>query len=283
MVQVTNAPEGRTYISYSWEPTEQAKECRDRFFVPLWPEDYVLVETPHIVPNGKWVMDYRPGWGPSWLVGAEWNDIEEVNLTGKSGQFYDTRTLYICDKPFGFIARHDDLDYSDTPKSELRKTLVCARQLHKGELGQTVPTPRLRYVRQAFEPDTKQNVWKARERKRSNYGWVRLTDLATAAGMRPVDLVFDFWQYSGHCNYSSYNNDQNGGQLLDIIIAWTDDDIRHKCPNVRSTTQSEMMELARLGFLNARFMNPIYVRRGFAYTVLRLLALGVRPEVTQLV
>ena len=261
---MTNAPEGRTYISYSWETTEQTKECRDRFFVPRWPQDYVLVETPHIVPNGKWVMEGRPGWGESWLVGAEWNEIEQITLTGKSGQPYDTRTLYICDKPFGFIARHDDLDYSDTPKSELRKTLVCARQVHKGELGQSVPIPQLKYVR-------------ADDKKRGN-GWVRLTDLAQAAGLSVEDIVFGFWQYSGHCNYSSYNNDQNGGQLLDIVDASSEYEIRHKLPVIYSLTKAGMAR-----FLEEIFIDRIWVRRGFAYTVLRLLTLGVRPEVTQLV
>lgn len=274
MVQVTNAPEGRTYISYSRE--FRLEEYTDRFSVPRKRLENVLVETPHIVPNGKWVMEGRPGWGPSWLVGADWDDIEEVKLTGKSGQPYDTRTLYICDKPFGFIARHDDLDYSNTPKSELRKTLVCARQVHKGELGQSVPTPRLKYIRQAFEPDTKHNVWKARERKRSNYGWVRLTDLAAAAGLTYEDIVFGFWQYSGHCNYSSYNNDQNGGQLLDIVTAESDHDIRGKVPTVWSATQAGARD-----YVTPVFADLLYVRRGFAYTVLRLLALGVRPEVTQ--
>lgn len=279
MVQVTNAPEGRTYYIKSQEMDPDivsGKKQRTGFeYAPgLHYEsgaDYVTVETPYVVPNGKWVMErFNTGYGWSWLVGITYDEVERVVLesgVGGSGISW-SHTLYVSDKPFGFIEAEDGkrIYGEDRAVPVGPRRLAYAQQIHKGELGQSVPTPRLKYVR-------------ADDKKRGN-GWVRLTDLAAAAGLTPEDIVFGFWQYSGHRNYSSYNNDQNGGQLMDVVLAASDDEIRHQCPRVRSITRQRAegyLSLFNLG----DDQELIWVRRDFAYTVLRLLALGVRPEVTQ--
>lgn len=271
MVHMTNAPEGRTYIDYEWVLRDGLSDYRRAY--SRFPEDFVQVATPHTVPNGKWVMERPHGW--AWLIGIMSDELETFSHTDKRGV---RCTLLISDKPFGYIvADEEDVDKSVYPpviKQNGRKILVCAQQVHKGELGQTVPIERLSYIRQALEPGESQSVRK--RRKHGQRGWIRLTELATAANLSAKDIVFGFWSYSGHRNYWFYHKDQQGGQLLDIVVASSPTDIEHKCPTVQSTTQSEASHLIH------EFVESLWVRRGFAYTILRLQALGVQPEVSQL-
>lgn len=267
----TDAPVGRTYITRKeWvhkNPTSPA--CR-------FPDDYTIKATTHVVPNGKWVMERD--YGCTRLIGIERDELEEVEfIDPEDTGMVPRRTLLVSDKPFGFVSvcDHSRPSYESAPAMPLRMRLYCARQVHKGELGQTVPIPRLPYVRQAFEPGKKPMVHKARERKRSNLGWVRLSDLCYAAQLTPRDLIFGYWRYSGHLNYRYLEKDQDGGQLLDIVVAASSADIRREVPTVVSATQHEAASLI------CESVEDIWVRRGFAYTVLRLLALGVRPEVKQ--
>ena len=275
---MTNAPEGRTYINYRWDIREGAREYFSVHY-GCWryeAKDVTEVRTPHVVPNGKWVMERPYGW--AWLIGVEFGELEDIQYTDKHGIKH---VLYISDKPFGYIvADEEDVDMAVYPpviKPTGRKRLVCAQQIHQGEIGQSVPIERLSYIRQAYESGQKPNVQKARERKRGNRGWVRLTELAASTGFSVEDIVFGFWSYSGHRNYWTYNNNQEGGQLLDIVIASSPADIEYKCPKEHFVMQSEVSGLIR------ESVEDLWVRRGFAYTVLRLLALGVRPELHQFV
>lgn len=277
---MTDSPEGRTYIDYRLDVREGAREYFSvRYGCWLYEDkDVTEVQTPYVVPNGKWVMERPYGW--AWLIGVEFDELEVFQYADKQ----DTKhVLYISDKPFGYIvADEQDVDMTVYPrviKPNGRKRLVCARQIHKGELGQTVPIPRIKYVRQAFEPNQRLSVRKSRERRRSNYGWVRLPDLVAATGIGVQDTVFGFWNYSGHRN-NWLDNGQDGGVLLDIVRAW-EDEIKGEVPAVRSLTKHEAAMMLG-GWHDWNFyVGDIWVRRGFAYTVLRLTALGVRPEVTQ--
>lgn len=271
MVTVTNALDGRTYISYEWK-LKHAEIWRPRF-----PEDYTQVATSHIVPNGKWVME-RPH-GYAWIIGESLDEIEQLRYTDK----YDVdRVLYISDKPFGWItAEEEDVDktvYPPVPNG--RRRLRYAQQIHKGELGQGVPVERLPYVRQAYEDHQKPSVRHAHERRRG-YGWVRLADLVEATGLSYGDIVFGYWDYSGHKNYPIYDNGQEGGMLLDVVNAVTGLEIEGRTPRVHSMTQGAMFE--RLSSFSDCWpsIEEIWVRRGFAYTVLRLQALGVQPYAMQ--
>jgi hypothetical protein len=268
----SDAPAGRTYVDYRWDIRPDAREqwSFDRGYY-YRDEDITEVKTPHVVPNGMWVMERPSGW--AWLTGIEKSEV--LFYTDKHGV---KRDLRISDKPFGYIvADANDVDMTVYPrviKPTGRKTLFSAKQIHKGELGQGVAIPRLDYVRQAFEPGRKLSVYKARERRRG-YGWVRLLDLATAANLTVEEIVFGFWSYSGHRNYRYYEKNQDGGVLLDMTLALSAAEIKGKCPSVLSATQADAAMWLDTG------PGDIWVRRGFAYTVLRLLALGVRPEVTQ--
>lgn len=269
---MTNTLEGRTYIHYDWKLKDNLSD-----FQMAYCRDYVRTKTPRVVPNGKWVMEYPQGpHGYAELVGVNHWELEKIQFTDKYGVRH---YLHISDKPFGYITA-DDVMYTDDALFRAvpfgRRILFCARQIHKGELSQTGPLiERLKYVRQACEPGEMPNVRKARERRRSNRGWVRLTDLSAASGFSAEDIVFGFWSYSGHCNYWFYHKDQPAGQLLDIVVASSPDGIKGRCPEVKFTTQFEAFCLIH------ESLEDLWVRRGFAYTVLRLLALGVRPEVIQ--
>lgn len=276
MVNVTQAPGGRVYRNYRWELKSSNTWC------PRFPQDYLQVETSFVVPDGTWVMErLNFGIGPSWLIGIKPEELDDIQYTDKDGV---QRTLHISDKPFGYIeVELDDVEsfYPVAVRPTGRKRLICAQQIHKGEFGQTVPIKRLKYVRQAFEPNQRPSVHKARERRRSNFGWVRLADLAAAANLSPHDVIFGFWNFSGHRNSWIHNNNQEGGQLLDIVRAASEAQIEGATPAIFSLTRSEVSELLGGWHGHHFYIGDVWVRRGFAYTVLRLLALGVRPEVAQ--
>jgi hypothetical protein len=265
MVIVTNAPEGRTYINYEWILRNTLTR------MPDFPYDYEQVSTPLVVSNDKWVME-RPS-GYAWLIGDR-DAIEHLRFTDVHGTDH---ILYISDQPFGWIV----CDEEDVNKSVYppipggRRRLHYARQIHKGELGQGIPVKRLPYVRQAYEDNQKLSVTKPHQRRRG-YGWVRLADLVEATSLSYEDIVFGYWDYSGHQNYRFYNNDQEGGVLLDMVRTSFEDDIKGQVPNIMSLTRSDAANRL-VGWGNSRF----WVRRGFAYTVLRLQALGVQPYAMQ--
>lgn len=267
---MTNSPEGLTFIDYSWvatlngynytshtSPDEVRRTCRDGWYIGKG-EVVTEVQTPHVVPNGKWVAR---GFGLP--VGLERDELEELEYHDKDGRYH---RLFVGYKSFGLVGTD----------SEGRKTLVYARQVHKGELGQGVRIPALDYVRQPFEPNQELSM-KARERRRGRYGWVKLADLGEmTVGHRPDkqgELVLSYWQFSGHRNYRHYENDQDGGQLVDV--AWGSSlDIENGTAEFKSLTREQFRE-------ECSDTSEVWVRRGFAYTILRLQALGVQPEVMQ--
>lgn len=268
---------GRVYIDYHWEVSAD----HDGYYRPSFPEDYVLVETPHIVPNGKWVMEHRgPGW--SWLVGIDHTELEQVTVRSKEGH---NTSIYFSDKPFGYIVIDaDDMDKSVYPpqvKPGASKTLVYARQIHKGELGRGVQIPTLDYVRQQ-DPSYKTEGGNARARRHGQRGWVKLADLGEALSISTLEaskMVLGYWQFSGHRNYRHYDNLQDGGQLVDLISAKAPQEVTHGTPIVNSLTMSDFS-----GIVDGRFtdsLDELWIHRGFAYTILRLQTLGVQPEVVQ--
>lgn len=256
---------GRTYMIASTvlNPDIESGKRRPSSRLYAAAKDYIDIETPYVVPNGKWVLE-RPS-GATRLVGASQDEVDYVLIDTRYGQ---QRALYVSDQPFGFIVR----DSAFPVASIGRERLFSAQQIHKGELGQTVPTRSLSYVRQAFEDGTKGNVTKSRERRRSNLGWVRLTDLMSATNLSSHELLLGFWQFSGHL---AYEDGQVCGTLLDIVEASLPDEIEGRVPSVRSITRQEAEVLV------GKSADNMWVRRGFAFTTLRLLALGEKPKVMQ--
>lgn len=237
---------GRVYMDYRWEVKDE--EC---YYTASFPEDYVLVETPHLVPNGKWVMERPHGW--AWLVGVQFEELEKVEYLDKDGLRH---RLYSCDKPFGYVTALE-AEYIAGKVYRVpvgRRYLVCAQQIHKGELGQTVPFNRIPYVR-------------AKDKKQGN-GWVRLSDLIAASGLSSEEIILGYWNHTS-------------GRVFDIVRVDSAEDIKGLVPLVHSLTETEMRDNLSDWLASGEPYDTIMVRRGFAYTVLRLLALGVRPELHQ--
>lgn len=237
--------------------------------------DYHEVETPYVVPNGKWVASWPSA---SWakLVGADWSEIESVTLDTRYGGMSDFySTLYICDRPFGFVRK--DMPWGNEyvdGSNAYRSNLTVARQIHKGELGRTVPIPRIDYVRQPFGTHQKLSVTKAHQRRRG-YGWVKLADLGeVTVGYNPdkvVELILGYWKFSGHLCYYNHKPD---GTLVDTV--WGSSlDIQLGDVEVVSMTQGRFRREAGAD------TSEMWIRRGFAFTILRLQALGVEPTIPQ--
>lgn len=280
MVHVTNDHTGLTFIDHSWVATlgghsytshTSPDEVRRRHGYYIGEGEVVTeIQTSHVVPNGKWVA--RQQFGCNWPVGVDHDELEMLEYHDKDGIY---RRLFIGDKPFGFVNMdsEDVIVYPDMVKPTGRKTLVYARQVWKGEEGRGVHIPRLDYVRQPLAPHRGLGM-KARERRRGQYGWVKLADLGEmTVGYRPdkqVELVLGYWQFSGH---ESWQNGQKVGTLVDV--AWGSSlDIELGEAEFMSLTQWQFRE-------ECDDTSEVWVRRGFAYTILRLQALGVQPEVQQ--
>ena len=226
-------------------------------------DDYLEIGRPIIgVRNGAWVLDTSdrfsyPG-GGYWLVGASHEEVSGVVLDATRGL---PRRLYICHKPFGFVAasKIDRTTVDGQPAGDMH--LDCAEQIHKGELGRTVPIIRPPYIRS--------------RKGRKEYGWVRLGDLGDASGAynlnQLIELILGYWSFGGH---EHYWRGRPIGQLIDFI---EDDhpDLRDEFPRSISLSRAEFVALA------SEDPSSMWLRRGFAFTILRLLALGVQPEVLQ--
>ena len=239
----TNAPEGRKYDSF-------------------------------VVPNGTWVLEAPSTWAD--LVGLS---LEEVDYRRYFDNVGGRHGLYIADRPFGYVVIEAGAECRPVfplgnAKPVIRQTLAVARQIHKGELGRSVPIPPLRYVRQPFEDGQKLGVTKGHQRRRG-YGWVKLDDLGEmTVGYRPdkqIELILGYFQFSGHLRYEDL---RPVGTLVDVV--WGSElEIKAGEVEVLSLTPEKFREMAE------EDTSELWVRRGFAYTILRLQALGVEPSVIQ--
>lgn len=168
-------------------------------------------------------------------------------------------TLYFDTRPFGIISPNRG-----------GRLLTCARQVRKGELGRAVPIPVVDCIRQPFKEGEKPNVTKAYQRRRGQYGWVKLGDLAEVAGAgydpdKWLQLVLDYWDFSrqrevGYPAESIVLKLARGSKL----------DIQAGTADVKLATREELQQ--------ERDPSELWVPRGFANTVLRLQALGYQPE-----
>lgn len=269
---MSNAPEGRTYIVKTLERnphfTEEMQAYRDKIdenpsliLKPngtFRPTPLIKVETPHVVPNGKWVLESFHGLGQVLHSGEGDMELESFMPDGPNHV-----TVHVGDRPFGYVVADG---HCDRP----RLRLVSARQVHKGELGRGVPTLQLTYVRQPYRPNERPNL-SARDQRRGR-GWVMLSELAElTVGYNPNEwtkLVLGYWAYSGHL---SYEFGRPNGTLVDTM--WGSKlDITFGDQEEVSMTYDQ--------FASAD-PSELWIRRGFAYTILRLRSLGVKLEVPQ--
>ena len=273
---MTDDKEGLTFTDYTWEIKPGAKPHWSPMVGWTYPDTEARrIQTPHLVPNRMWVVNALYFGQP---VGVEHEELTLLEYTTEDGA---RRRFYTCDKPFGLVSISvtDAFVSQDTVDHDAQRRLTYARQVHKGELGQGVRIPKLDYVRQPLPSHRGQHM-SARERRRGQRGWIKLWDLGEVfpgvgySTTKQVELVLDYWQFSGHRNYGWYQNDQNGGQLVDV--AWGSSlDIKLGTAEFKSLTREQFRE-------ECSDTSKVWVRRGFAFTLLRLQALGYKLKTTQL-
>lgn len=175
----------------------------------------------------------------------------------------------MCDRPFGAI-----FERKVNGMREGGLSFVCARQVHKGELGRRPQIERLRFVREIprqqmpdVSPVTGLAI-KARDRKRGKHGWARLSDVAQLADMPAVEMLERFWPFT-HCEEPR----------LDVIIADDEQDLRTKAiigASIRLTSQDRLT--TRCG----SDAQVVWIRQGLALTILYLRHFGYTPDLPTL-
>lgn len=271
---MTIAPKGRTYINTTWVVDPDiinGKRPSRHDHLHYERDELVIEEYKIVVPNGKWVVEDGLYGKYSWLVGIGPRQLRVVTVETPSR----VRHIHVSDRPFGFVVAEDeDIDRSANPvavRPNGGKSLVYARQVHECELSHGVRTPHLNYVRQPLAEGHGLHM-SARERRRGQRGWIKFVDLGEVAAChcnpdKMIELILGYWQFSGH-------KSPDGGRLVDV--AWGSGlDIKSGNAQFDSLTREQFRK-------ECSDPSEVWVGRGFAYTILRLQALGVPPEPTQL-
>lgn len=207
------------------------------------------------IPDGKWVASAKT-WS-RWDreadvdVGTTYKTIERISDRRFPVRNYVTRTwrdndkigrdsLIVSGEPFAVVT------YSGRQTRPSRPIFEVSRQVHKGELGKKPDIAKPPCV-----------LWPSNDGRTS--GWVRLTDLAKVTGKRPKWLLHQFYAFG--------NNDDAS---MDFIFT-----------NNREDIANGAVCAERILFWDARITDGIYddidkvwVRRGWANTVLYLLSFG---------
>ncbi|MCC6563777.1 hypothetical protein IT087_02700 [Candidatus Uhrbacteria bacterium] len=247
------------------------------------------------IPNGKWVLNV----GTHFRSEREWDldgddafsETEEttyavvggvepvrhvldrsrggIGHAGSSGSWGSGSYMLVADRPFGVISVEKT---NGEPSPFLEFT--AAREVHKGELGRFPLAAAPKYAREGREPAT----WKnedlrpgeqpipMRRLKRHHARWARLVEVAALIGRPHERLVEDFYAFA-----------DSHGHGLPVVFAANRDEIHGQVlppGTVKSFTEREFPKLFD--------RNPatIWVRQGFAKTVLCLHALGYQPGTT---
>jgi len=188
----------------------------------------------------------------------EWRDPRGAleDRTVDSGR----RLAFASDQPFGVIT------WKTVDGQRVGgEYFYCARQVHRGELGRRPQIKRPQFARQApefppFEAGTRQ-----RDRRRGKVGWARLADVAKLAGMNACEMVERFFPFT----------DKRQPKLHVL----TERDREHiHCQQLLSGAWQTVSfgELPEL--FGDHDMSRMWIRAGFAATVLYLRSLGYTPD-----
>ncbi|MFA5854631.1 MAG: hypothetical protein WC866_06190 [Patescibacteria group bacterium] len=180
---------------------------------------------------------------------------------GKSSRSSCSNAL-IGDQPFGAI-----LTEKENGRERFGMLFVCARQVHKGELGQRPVINRPRFAREAPVSDAVMSTRTdrpipRRDRRRGHVGWARLADVAALLGMDTKELVLRYVRFA-HAEHA----------ILDVRFVEGFDEIHRK-----PARAPERFSAYALEKLFARDLSTAWIRKGFACTALYLHHLGHIPE-----
>lgn len=145
----------------------------------------------------------------------------------------------------------------------------CARQVHKGELGRRPVIKRPQFARPTYEIPLDQNSHltgkpiRVRDRRRGKVGWARLTEVARLAGLSSEELVRRYFDFTD-------------AELPRLQVLLAADRNKIHCQQVHHGAWQKF-GLADLPALFDRDPETIWIRQGFALTVLYLQYLGYVP------
>lgn len=271
---MSNAPEGRTYMKKKWvlDPDIESGKRPSRHNHRYYDQDeYVIQETPYVVPNGKWAIMRPTGVGWCKLVGVDHTEVEDITLDNLYGVY---NVIYTSDKPFGFVTA-EQCKYVLQERQAApvgNRYLHVAQKIHKGELLPGITIPSIEIARQAAEPRKLLDPTRGRDQKRNHIRWARLTDVITASGLSAEEVLLGYWPFIGR-SIDHYTG--RHGILLHIIVQGSALSISSWTPRILFLDQDEVRQFSSWPLEN------VWIRAGLAKTILRLQALGVQPEVTQ--
>lgn len=168
----------------------------------------------------------------------------------------------VGDRPFGVILTEEENGHE-----QFGLRFVCARQVHKGQLGQRPVIARPRFAREAPVSDAvvstlTERPIRRRDRRRGKVGWTCMTDVAALLGMDAKELILRYVRFA-HAEHA----------VLDVHFAERFEEIHSK-----PARQPERFSAYALEKLFARDLGTAWIRKGFACTALYLHHLGHIPE-----
>ncbi len=191
-------------------------------------------------------------------------------LTANGSEWYRSRErLLVCNKPFGVIKTESESD-DESRDGTSNPLFEAARQIHKGELGQFPPFPSPRYAREGRELDgyVPEGIKCTRKHdlRRHHARWARLVEVAALVGMPHEQLVERFYPFADAV-----------GRGLPVLFAATREEIDGRVIPHNAVRRFEIDVFPELFDRNPA---TIWVRQGFAKTVLCLHHLGYQPNAT---
>lgn len=252
---------GRTYRIPSTENYQIYNRgvIGDKYFSSEYYTDYT-VWTEITIPDGTWVAEL-PHYGGPRLIGI---DRDRVRVQCIDERRMMGRWLYLADQPFGFIAYAGSYwnhygSVVDPLVGPMR--LSYAQQIHKGELGQGVPIPKLKFAREHSGIVHKMYEFdRNRDQKRNHLRWARFSDVVEASGLYASELLRQYWPFVGRENQ------------IDVRFGASHDAVSAQLNAPSYLTLEEIIRQIADGL-----MEETWIRSGPANTLLRLVALNYQP------
>ncbi|MBW4061013.1 hypothetical protein HJC99_00345 [Candidatus Saccharibacteria bacterium] len=268
--------DGYTYRVPKYEiyPVYNHREDGSAYPEPSSETDYEVFSD-FVVPNGMWVLE-RPTFGCTWIVGTTYQQVSSEPIDLRSLAY--RRTLCISDTPFGFVKSEEATSVWGSSKRVPTGPclLKYARQIHKGELGQGIQIPKLKFARESAAAARKNTEFeRGRDQKRNPFRWARLSDVVEAAGLPANVLLQRYWAFNGSSiDWSQDYRTHRTGEFLHVRIGETAEEITAQPYRPTYLDKTEAGNQIRM----ESEVHTTWIRAGFANTLLRLVALNYQPD-----
>ncbi len=257
-------------------------EIRVASFMKAHPQDQRTPrsERPLIVPVRHWAQ----------LLGVSGNEVstflKQERQTTPNDYGYvsieQTWTL-VADRPF--VAVHfRDHDEWKGDLAKLHRRMTTARQMHKGELGQRPELVRKPKTIQSLIPDPDKGHWNNSDPNDPEYihpnlNWVELSELVEIVELNAEEIIRGFAGFSPSTYYTP-NVPLLRGMLRqeDMVRVYVDDVPKSFCGGEIQWGNNNAVPLTSLQQVTNRNDGKVWVPQSFAYTVIRLVQFGYRPN-----